>query len=63
MDSGRIIEISNEILNIFNREEMSRFDSMFALEATISMIHEQSLKELIKFELSKKVEPNYPGIH
>lgn len=62
MDSTKIIELASEITAIFEREGMTRLDSMFVLEASMSVLQEQSLKELIKKELNKN-SYGYPGIH
>lgn len=62
MDTQKLMNISTEIVNIFTREELTRIESLYALEATMAKIHEQSLREIIRDEMKIK-NPPLPGVN
>ena len=64
MDEGehRLLTITKSILDSFVAEKLSRFESLFILEAVKASLHEEVIKETVQEILEDKKPQDSPGI-
>jgi|TARA_R110000851_G_scaffold190700_2_gene341423 hypothetical protein len=60
-DENKLVDITKVILDKFTENELTRFESLFILEAVRSSLQEQIITETIKEMYSSKNQPS-PGI-
>jgi len=60
-DENKLVDITKVILDKFTENELTRFESLFILEAVRSSLQEQIITETIKEMYSSKSKPS-PGI-
>ena len=60
-DENKLVDITKIILDKFTENELTRFESLFILEAVRSSLQEQIITETIKEMYSSKSHPS-PGI-
>jgi hypothetical protein len=61
-EEHRLLTITNTILDTFVNEKLSRFESLFILEAVKSSLQEEIIKETLEDLLSNNKRQDIPGI-
>ena len=61
-EEHRLLTITKSILDLFVAEKLSRFESLFILEAVKSSLHEEVIKETVQELLEDKKPQDTPGI-
>jgi len=60
-DENRLVDMTKTILDTFQEQKLTRFESLFILEAVRSSLQEQIISETVKEIINAKSQPA-PGI-
>jgi hypothetical protein len=60
-DANKLVEITKSILETFEKQKLTRFESLFVLEAVRSSLQEQVITDTVKEIINEKKTPS-PGI-
>ena len=60
-DANKLVEITKSILETFEKQKLTRFESLFVLEAVRSSLQEQVIADTVKEVINEKKTPS-PGI-
>jgi len=60
-DSTKLVDITKIVLDTFQKQELTRFESLFVLEAVKSSLQEQIIAETIKDVLNNP-KSAHPGV-
>tara|TARA_R100000963_G_C4639295_1_gene103009 strand:+ start:1483 stop:1671 length:189 start_codon:yes stop_codon:yes gene_type:complete len=61
MSDDKLVDITKTILDTFTEQKLTRFESLFVLEAVRSSLQEQIITDTVKEILNTKSQPS-PGI-
>ena len=61
-EENRLLTITKSILDSFVSEKLSRFESLFILEAVKSSLQEEVIKETVEEVLKDNKSKDIPGI-
>lgn len=61
-EENRLLTITRSILDTFTSEKLSRFESLFILEAVKSSLQEEIIKETVVEVLKDEKPKDIPGI-
>jgi hypothetical protein len=61
-EENRLLTITKSILDTFTSEKLSRFESLFILEAVKSSLQEEIIKETVVEVLKDEKPKDIPGI-
>jgi hypothetical protein len=60
-DENRLVDMTKTILDTFQEQKLTRFESLFILEAVRSSLQEQIISDTVREILNTKSQPA-PGI-
>ena len=61
-EEHRLLTLTKTILDSFVTEKLTRFESLFILEAVKSSLHEEVIKETVQEILADNNKQDIPGI-
>lgn len=61
-EEHRLLTLTKTILESFATEKLTRFESLFILEAVKSSLHEEVIKETVQELLADNNKQDIPGI-
>jgi hypothetical protein len=61
-DDNKLVVLTKTILDTFQEQHLTRFESLFILEAVKSSLQEQIIKDTIEEVIKDKRESTGPGI-